>query len=123
MGVDVRTKDRKHGPYALIYTLSVGHIPRKLAGEPLPNTSVVEESKKDVCLAGNKNEFEEGDPKKENENFVESHESYKEGQQEIEIDDTEKSDGVNLLTHKPNFVLVDNSLCMQESWNKPKENE
>ncbi|KAI5676950.1 hypothetical protein M9H77_07900 [Catharanthus roseus] len=91
--------------------------------EPLPNTGVVEESKKGECLSGNKNEFEDGDPEKENENFVESHESHKEGQQETEIDDIENSDGVNLLTHKINFVLVDNSLCMQESWKQPKEND
>ncbi|KAI5672301.1 hypothetical protein M9H77_12665 [Catharanthus roseus] len=111
MGINVRIKDGKYGRYASICILSFGHVPRKLVGstsqglqEPLPNTSVVEESKKDEYLLENKNEFEEGEPKIENENFVESHE-------------------INLLTHETNFVLVDNSLCMQESWKQPKEND
>ncbi|KAI5681828.1 hypothetical protein M9H77_03056 [Catharanthus roseus] len=71
--------------------------------EPLPNTSVVEESKKDECLLENKNDFEKGEPEKENENSVESHESHKEGRQETEIDDIEKSEG--------------------ESWKQPEGND
>ncbi|KAI5683005.1 hypothetical protein M9H77_04233 [Catharanthus roseus] len=73
--------------------------------EPLPNTSVVEESKEDECLPENKNEFDKGEPEKENENFVKSHENHKEGLKEMEIDDIEKSEGINLPTHETNFVL------------------
>ncbi|KAI5681762.1 hypothetical protein M9H77_02990 [Catharanthus roseus] len=47
--------------------------------------------------------------KKENENFVESYEDHKEGRQEAEISNIEKSAGVHPLTHKTNFVLVDDS--------------
>ncbi|KAI5653974.1 hypothetical protein M9H77_31161 [Catharanthus roseus] len=57
--------------------------------EPLPNTI--------------KNEFEEGEPEKENKNFVKWHESHREGRQETEIDSIEKSE--------------------EESWKQPKENE
>ncbi|KAI5668386.1 hypothetical protein M9H77_18239 [Catharanthus roseus] len=45
--------------------------------EPLPNTSVVEESKRDECLPENKSEFEEGEPEKENERLLEIQESYR----------------------------------------------
>ncbi|KAI5667852.1 hypothetical protein M9H77_17705 [Catharanthus roseus] len=71
--------------------------------EPLPSTSIVEESKKDECLPENRNEFEESEPEKENKNFMESHESHKEGRQETEIDDIQKGEG--------------------ESWKQPKEND
>ncbi|KAI5649437.1 hypothetical protein M9H77_35442 [Catharanthus roseus] len=47
----------------------------------------------------------------------------KKGDKKRKIDDIEKSEGVNLLTHKTNFVLVDNSLCLQESWKQLKEND
>ncbi|KAI5663564.1 hypothetical protein M9H77_22887 [Catharanthus roseus] len=90
--------------------------------EPLLNASKVEESKKDECLPENKDGFEESEPQKENEKFVENHEGYKEGRQETELDDIEKSEGVNLHTNETNFVLVDDSLCMQESCKWLKEN-
>ncbi|KAI5658018.1 hypothetical protein M9H77_26811 [Catharanthus roseus] len=125
MGIDVRTKDGKHGRYVSINTLSVGHVPRKLAGNrtsPLPhnfnNLHRIQVKWKKVRKMSahrkNKNKFEEGDPEKENENFVESHESHKEGRQEREIDDIKESEGINLLTYETNFVLVDDSLYMQE---------
>ncbi|KAI5667934.1 hypothetical protein M9H77_17787 [Catharanthus roseus] len=41
----------------------------------------------------------------------------------MEIDVIEKSEGINLLTHEINFVLVDDSLCLQESCKKLEEND
>ncbi|KAI5650042.1 hypothetical protein M9H77_36047 [Catharanthus roseus] len=73
--------------------------------EPLLNTSVVEESKKIEFLTENKNEYEKGELEKENESSV---------------DIIEVSERVNPLTHETNFVLVVDSLCMQESWKQPK---
>ncbi|KAI5671506.1 hypothetical protein M9H77_11870 [Catharanthus roseus] len=43
-----------------------------------------------------KNKFEEGEPEKENENFVDTHGGHKEGRQETEIDYIEESEGSNL---------------------------
>ncbi|KAI5681292.1 hypothetical protein M9H77_02519 [Catharanthus roseus] len=40
----------------------------------------------------------------------------------MEIDVIGKSKGVNLLTHETNFVLANDSLCMQYSWKQPEEN-
>ncbi|KAI5681901.1 hypothetical protein M9H77_03129 [Catharanthus roseus] len=93
-------------------------FPEKEAGrssifeEPPQITRKLEENKRDECLPENKNEFEE-----------ESQEDHKEGRQYTEKEDIEESKGVNPLTHKTNFVLVDNSLCMKESWKQPKEND
>ncbi|KAI5663712.1 hypothetical protein M9H77_23035 [Catharanthus roseus] len=83
--------------------------------KPLLITTVIEESKKVECLPENKNEYEECKLEKENELRMESNGYHKKGQQEMEIDAIEKSEGVNLLTHETNFVLVIDSLCMQES--------
>ncbi|KAI5650409.1 hypothetical protein M9H77_36414 [Catharanthus roseus] len=84
--------------------------------------SEVKESKRDKCLSKNKNEFEEGEPEKENENFVESHEDHEEGQQETGRDDIEESEGVNPLTHETNSIPLDDSLCMRESCKQREEN-
>ncbi|KAI5653307.1 hypothetical protein M9H77_30494 [Catharanthus roseus] len=55
--------------------------------EPLPNTSEVEE-------------------KKENEKFAKCQEDHKEGRQETEIDDIDKSEGVNPLLMKLTLFLL-----------------
>ncbi|KAI5681006.1 hypothetical protein M9H77_02233 [Catharanthus roseus] len=120
MGINVRTKNEEHGYSVSIYALSIGHVPRKLAGdstpqvfqEPLPNTSIVEESTKDECVPENKSEFEEGELGKENECLMESQEDHTEERQEMEIEVIEKSEGMNSLTNEANFFLVENSLCV-----------
>ncbi|KAI5668568.1 hypothetical protein M9H77_18421 [Catharanthus roseus] len=76
--------------------------------ELLPNTSEVEESKKDECTPENIIEFEEREPEKENEKITKSPEDHKKGRQETEINDIEKSERVNPLTLETNFVLENN---------------
>ncbi|KAI5671747.1 hypothetical protein M9H77_12111 [Catharanthus roseus] len=51
--------------------------------EPLPITTLVEESKKVKCLPENKNEYEEGELEKESKSRMESNGYYKEGRQEM----------------------------------------
>ncbi|KAI5668438.1 hypothetical protein M9H77_18291 [Catharanthus roseus] len=63
------------------------------------------------------------EPEKKNENFVESHENHKEERQDTEIDDIEKSEGVNPLTNETNFVPVDDSLCLKELCKQLEEND
>ncbi|KAI5664003.1 hypothetical protein M9H77_23326 [Catharanthus roseus] len=91
--------------------------------KPPPITILVEESKKNECLLENKSEFEEGEPEKENESLLEILKSHIEERQETKLETIEKNEEMSSLANETNYFLVENSLCVQESRKKPKEND